>query len=142
MAKWQHYLRKRITRRFSSMLLLSLLLILAGAVFVLLSTIQILQKYELRSNEIRTKQELVAEIGDYSNEIILRARGYYVYLNQFEYKKMFEAKKGLEQSIADFKRLEFSEDEERLIAEIESFFHRLFRQPAAWRDSAGGKRGL
>lgn len=85
MGKLRRYLNKRITRQFVAMMMLSLSLILLGAVFVLVSAVLTLKNYTAETTLLRQKQELVSEIADHSNEVILRARGYYVYLSDYEY---------------------------------------------------------
>lgn len=89
MGKLRLFYKKRITRQFVAMMVLALSLILIGAVAVLTSSVIILKNYESETVQMREKQELVAQIADHSNDIILRARGYYVYLTDFEYKQIF-----------------------------------------------------
>ncbi|WP_139998927.1 ATP-binding protein [Paenibacillus paridis] len=128
MGKLQHYYKKSITRQFTSMMILALTLILVGAVFVLLSTVFILKDYEEETTELREKQELVSQIADHSNEIILRARGYYVYLSDFEYNQIFIEKTSLDQALAEIKVLKLSASEQEVMQNIESFFIDYFDQ--------------
>ncbi|NIK76761.1 signal transduction histidine kinase [Paenibacillus castaneae] len=126
MGKLRLFYNGRITRRFVSMMILALTLILIGAVFMLWSTISILTQYKNETDEIRHKQELVSQIADHSNEIILRARGYYVYLNDYEYNQIFVEKKGLKDSLIEIKKLSLTEDEQEVMQNIESFFTDYF----------------
>lgn len=126
MVRLRQFYNGRITRRFVSMMILALTLILLGAIFVLWSTISILKQYEAETSEIRHKQELVSQIADHSNEIILRARGYYVYLDDYEYNQIFSVQKLLNESLADIKKLKLSTDETEVMLNIESFFTTYF----------------
>ncbi|WP_169081475.1 ATP-binding protein [Paenibacillus sp. PL91] len=126
MGKLRHYYKKSITRRFMSMMIFTLSLILIGAFIVLLSTVSILRDYEAETTEMREKQELVSEIADHSNEIILRARGYYVYLSDFEYDQIFSEKKLLDEALGEIKTFTLSASEEEVMKNIESFFANYF----------------
>ncbi|OMF38485.1 hypothetical protein BK133_02425 [Paenibacillus sp. FSL H8-0548] len=108
------------------MMVLSLTLILVGAVVVLWGTINIVKNYELETNQMREKQELVTQIADHSNEIILRARGYYVYLSDFEYEQIFVEKDSLEKALVSIKNFELSASEQEVMQNIESFFASYF----------------
>jgi signal transduction histidine kinase/CheY-like chemotaxis protein/methyl-accepting chemotaxis protein len=122
----RNYYKKSITRQFMSMMIFALSLILIGAIIVLLSTVSILQDYEAETTEMREKQELVTQIADHSNEIILRARGYYVYLSDFEFKQIFSEKKLLEKALDEIKTFPLSDSEEEVMKNIESFFDNYF----------------
>ncbi|MGG1636570.1 ATP-binding protein [Paenibacillus sp. NRS-1760] len=122
MGKLRLFYKKRITRQFVAMMVLALSLILIGAVAVLTISVIILKNYESETVQMREKQELVAQIADHSNDIILRARGYYVYLTEFEYKQIFSEKKLLDQSLAKIKTYPINATEQEVMNNIESFF--------------------
>ncbi|MFS0722280.1 ATP-binding protein [Paenibacillus sp. 1P07SE] len=126
MDKLSSYYRKSITRRFMSFMMLALLLILCGAVFVLWSTVNIIQDYEQKSDEVRKKQDLVSEVANHANQIILRTRGYYVYQTEFEYNQIFSEKLELDASLAGVKEHTLSDSEQELMRNIEDFFTSFF----------------
>ncbi|WP_082197980.1 ATP-binding protein [Bacillus sp. FJAT-26390] len=127
MAKLRHYYKKSITRRYMSMMIIALTLILVGAIFVLLSTVSILRDYQAKTSQMRMKQELVSQVADHSNEIILRARGYYVYLSDFEYKQIFSEKALLDKALDEIKKFPLSASEKEVMKNIESFFTNYFQ---------------
>ncbi|CAM4438820.1 signal transduction histidine kinase/CheY-like chemotaxis protein [Paenibacillus endophyticus] len=126
MGKLRRYLNKRITRQFVAMMVLSLSLILFGAVFVLVSAVLTLKSYTAETTLLRQKQELVSEIADHSNEVILRARGYYVYLSDYEYDQIFAEKVLLDKNLVDIKKLKLTASEEEVMRNIEDFFTNYF----------------
>lgn len=128
MGKLRLYYKKSITRLFMSMMILSLTLILFGALYVLWSTISILNEYETETTEIREKQELVAQIANHSKEVIIRARGYYVFLSDFEYEQIFSEKESLEKSLTEIKTFTLSGSEQEVMENIEAFFTYYFDQ--------------
>ncbi len=108
------------------MMILALSLILFGALFVLWSTVSIVQNYMEQMNTIEKKQNLVSEIADHSNEIILRARGYYVYLSDYEYEQIFTEKDSLYAALVEVKKLQLSDSELEVMRNIEDFFDNYF----------------
>ncbi|MGO4544675.1 ATP-binding protein [Paenibacillus sp. 2TAB23] len=126
MGKLRRYLNKRITRQFVAMMVLSLSLILLGAVFVLVSAVLTLKSYTAETTLLRQKQELVSEIADHSNEVILRARGYYVYLSDYEYEQIFAEKALLDENLVEIKKLKLTASEEEVMLNIENFFTNYF----------------
>lgn len=126
MAKLRLYFKKRITRQLVAMMTIALSFILIGAVIVFISTVLILKNYEAETTELSEKQELVAQIADHSTEIILRARGYYVFLSDFEYQKVIAEKELLNQALAEIKVMTLSDSEKEVMQNIESFFTDYF----------------
>ncbi|PZD97066.1 histidine kinase [Paenibacillus sambharensis] len=126
MAKWRRFYRVSITRRFMSMLIFTIMLILLGSILMVWGSSRLLSDYEASTREMKTKQELVSDIALHTNDIILRARGYYVYLTDFEYEQIFEQKEALEKSIAEFKQLGLTTSELEIIQAIEAFFDTYF----------------
>ncbi|WP_138751264.1 ATP-binding protein [Paenibacillus sinopodophylli] len=126
MGKLRRYLNKRITRQFVAMMMLSLSLILIGAVLVVVSTVTALRNYSAETTLLREKQELVSAIADHSKEVILRARGYYVYLSDYEYKQLFVEKAALDQNLIEIKKMSLSASEKEVMQNIESFFTDYF----------------
>ncbi|MBD2847749.1 response regulator [Paenibacillus sp. IB182496] len=126
MADWRGYFKRSITSRISSLLLLAVLLILAGALYVLWSTNSILRQYELRTDEAEHKRAIISAIATHSGELIMRTRGYFVYLSDYEYKRLFEEKQTLEQALKDVRTVSLSRTETEMIEEIDAFFNQLF----------------
>lgn len=131
MASWRQIISRRITRRFISRMLMSLLLILAGAIFMLLSTIHVLRQYSMTSEAIYTKGELVSEIGQYASETIMRFRGYLLYQNEYEFTEFTRAQERLAAAIAALRPLELTDKETQLINDIEHFFKEQFNPTVA-----------
>jgi len=128
MDKFGKYFRKSITRQFMALMALTMTLILCGAVFVLWSTVNIIQSYETKSGETREKQELVSELSNHANQIIMRVRGYYVYQTQFEYDRIFIEKQELDKAMDEIKQYAMSDSERDLMDRIESFFTSFFNE--------------
>ncbi|MFD0589664.1 ATP-binding protein [Paenibacillus sp. GCM10027627] len=122
MSKLLHIVRSSIKRRIISMMVVSLLLILVGAIIVPLNTFRYVQNYDEETRHLRESQQYVTSIVNHTNEIILRVRGYFAYLDDYEYEQIFVAKKELEKSIAAFKNTELTEEELELIVRIEQYF--------------------
>jgi methyl-accepting chemotaxis protein len=125
-AELRHFYKQSITGRLVSMMILALSLILFGALFVLWSTVAIIQDYMQQTNATQDKQQLVSQIADHSNEIILRARGYYVYLSDFEYEQIFAEKESLDTALVEVKKLNLSNAELEVMRNIEDFFNNYF----------------
>lgn len=128
MSSFRQYYRKSIARRFMSMMMMSLTLILCGAIFVLWSTIGILKTYERAMMDIGRKQEIVTELTDHSTEFILRARGYYVFLTDYEYEELFKEKDRLNQSLNEIKKLKLNPKEQELMFNIEAFYNNYMNE--------------
>ncbi|MDQ8733616.1 ATP-binding protein [Paenibacillus sp. LHD-38] len=126
MDRLRHYFKKRITRQLVAMMILALTLILVGAVVVFVSTVLILKNYETETSELREKQKLVAQIADHSTEIILRARGYYVFLSDYEYDQVLTEKELLNHSLDEIKVMRLNSSEKEVMQNIESFFTNYF----------------
>ncbi|RXZ81822.1 response regulator [Paenibacillaceae bacterium] len=139
-SRWLRSYKQSLTRRFMTMMVLGLSLLLLGAGFVLWSTIQILQQYATDTATMRDKQEVVSNIADYSTEIVLRARGYLVYLNDFERGEVWAEKEKLEASINNIRQFDLSEDEDNTMLAIEDFFENYFSEvlPGAFRLAEAG----
>lgn len=120
------FIRKSITRRFMAMMLLFLSLLIAGAGIVQYLNSNALNHYQTEIYNTKEKQNLVADIAEHTNQIFFRARGYYAFLSPSEYNELFLEKKKLEQSLDNFKKLPLNDEEQALVASIESFFTNFF----------------
>jgi len=118
MAKNRHSIRRRITK----MMVASLALILVGAVIVSLSTFLIVREYDRTTERLNDSQEYIVDIAEYSNEIILRVRGYFAYIDRYEYEQIFKAKEQLDKSVALLKTTPIIDNEKDLVLRIETFF--------------------
>ncbi|WP_270170960.1 ATP-binding protein [Paenibacillus sp. SYP-B4298] len=127
MTSWRQLVNGKITRRFSSRMLLSMLFILAGATFVLWSTIHILQKYSEETAAIYAKGELVKELGQYSSEIVMRSRGYFLFLNEYELSELTKLQEQLEVTISSIQQMQLSDRETQMIQDIRQFFQVQFQ---------------
>lgn len=117
---------KSITRRFTTMMLLFLSLMVAGAVIVLFTNYSAFSHYQTALQASKQKQELLSEIADHTSQVFFRARGYYAFLSPYEYNELYNEKKLLEQSIASFKKLPLTQEEAELVRSIESFLVNFF----------------
>lgn len=108
------------------MLIFTILLILLGSILMVWGSFRLLNDYEASTREMRIKHELVSDITHHTNDIILRSRGYYVYLTDYEYEQIYNQKEALEKSIKDFKGLKLTTPEQEIIQAIESFFDSYF----------------
>src|SRR4051794_11696325 len=128
MARWRRYLRRSIKRQFTAMMMFCLMLILIGAIMVLWSTVNLLRNYQTDTNQLNKKQEYVSDITQHTNGTILRVRGYYVLLTQFEYDKISEERKALDQALASYKKLPLNQEEAQFAADIETFLTAYFKK--------------
>lgn len=119
-------LRKSITRRYTAMMLLFLSLMIAGAAIVLSMNYNAFTDYQTTVSASKKKQELIVQIQEHTNQIFFRARGYYAFLNPFEYNELFIEKQKLEQSLRSFKTLPLTSEELKMVDAIESFFNNFF----------------
>ncbi|AJY76694.1 ATP-binding protein [Paenibacillus beijingensis] len=122
-------IRRQLTRR----LLFVFCLLLAGTVLVAATTLFSLMRYERTSQSLREKQKLVEDIRYHAGEIILRSRGYYVLLNDYEYNRIFTEKEALEADLSSFNKMAVTKAEKDWTASIESFYDHFFNDllPAA-----------
>ncbi|MFS0918930.1 ATP-binding protein [Brevibacillus sp. 179-C 1.1 NHS] len=120
------FIRKSITRRFMAMMLLFLSLMIAGAGIVQYLNNSAFNEYQTAIHTAKQKQDLVAEIAEHTNQIFFRARGYYAFLNPYEYNELFLEKEKLEQALEAFKKLPLNQEEQTLVASVESFFTNFF----------------
>jgi signal transduction histidine kinase/HAMP domain-containing protein len=111
-----------IGNRIIAMMMAVLVVVLIAAIIVPISTLQIVQDYDDRSHELSERQTHIAEIADYTKEIILRVRGYFAYLDSYEYEQIFHAKQELDKSITALKSKPLTEEMQVLVQRIESFF--------------------
>ncbi|WEK55015.1 MAG: ATP-binding protein [Candidatus Cohnella colombiensis] len=138
MAKIMDYIRRSIKAKMTAMMVMSLSLILLGAVVVPWGTLQSVQKFDQTTNQLRNSQEHITNIANETNEIILRVRGYFAYLDSYEYNHIFEAKDKLDKALASFKSTPLSDDEKGLVERVETFFdnyiNRVLPQGAAFAE--------
>ncbi|WJQ80857.1 ATP-binding protein [Brevibacillus brevis] len=120
------FIRKSITRRFMAMMLLFLTLMIAGAGIIHYLNNSAFTEYQTAIHTAKQKQDLVAEIAEHTNQIFFRARGYYAFLSPYEYNELFLEKKKLEQAVEAFKKLPLNQEEQKLVASVESFFTNFF----------------
>lgn len=126
MAAWKNPFRKTITRRFIGMMVMFLTLVLIGAVVVYWNNNREVQDYRETASMLENKQRLVAEITEHTNRVFFRVRGYYAFLNDYEYDQIFVEKKNLETAIAEFKKLQLDDKETQLIESLEQFFQKYY----------------
>lgn len=126
MSKLGLVLKKNIARRFIAMMLVFLSLILAGAFFVLWKNYSTFHHFTTSVEHSKQKQELITQIADHTNQIFFRARGYYAFLNSYEYNELFHEKKKLEDSLASLKELSLNQSEIELVESVERFKDNYF----------------
>ncbi|MFC5401430.1 ATP-binding protein [Cohnella soli] len=114
--------RHSIKRKISAMMLGSLLLILVGALFVSWSTFNTVSKYERVTQKLSLSQEYITDLSNETNEIILRVRGYFAYLDSYEYEQIFKAKEGLDKAVASIKETSVNGDELELVERVHDYF--------------------
>jgi len=122
MAIWTKYIKQSIRGRITSMMVASFVLILIGAAIAPWGTFQTMQRYDRTTSDLRASQEYITEIANHTNEIILRVRGYFAYLDSYEYEQIFNAKAELDKSLALFKQIQLTSEGQGLIQRVENFF--------------------
>ncbi|WP_438348130.1 ATP-binding protein [Paenibacillus sp. FA6] len=122
MSRLKEYFKESIKRRITAMMVASLVPILIGALIVPLSTFKIVQNYENATHELSERQKHITEIASHTNEIILRVRGYFAYLDSYEYEQIFQSKEELDKSLTAFKSKMLTGEEQDLVLRVESFF--------------------
>ncbi|MDF2679703.1 MAG: histidine kinase [Brevibacillus sp.] len=126
MSELSQVLKKSITRRFTAMMLIFLSLLIAGAAIVLYMNYTAFSQYQTTLKASKEKQVLVEQIADHTNQIFFRARGYYAFLSPYEYNELFVEKQKLEKSIASYKNLPLTPEEQVVVTSIESFISNFF----------------
>ncbi|WP_409344472.1 ATP-binding protein [Paenibacillus sp. MBLB4367] len=115
-------------RRITAMMLIFLALVFIGGGVVSWSFYGTVSQYQADIEASDQKQELVDAIAKHANQIIFRARAYYVFLSSKEYDELFKEKLLLEQSLASFKQLPLSGEEKELGDSITSFYQTYFSE--------------
>ncbi len=126
MARWRSFYRGSIKRRFIALTTSALLLILAGAVLVLFSTVSITTDYTERIREMNLKQRIVSDIASDTKEVVMHFRGYLVFLTEYEYEMVYEIKESLDGNLIKLKDLPLSNAEREILAKIETYFDNYF----------------
>ncbi|RAV12136.1 ATP-binding protein [Paenibacillus contaminans] len=121
-------IRQSLYRRITAMMLVFLALVFIGSGLVTWSFYGTVSRYQTDIEIADHKQELVDAIAQHANQIIFRARAYYIFLNAKEYDELFNEKLLLEQSIADFNRLSLSPEEKDLADSVGNFFKTYFSE--------------
>ncbi|MGF7049629.1 PAS domain S-box-containing protein [Paenibacillus sp. DS2015] len=122
MGRMLEFMKHSIKRRITFMMVVSLLLILISAIIVPWSTFLIVKSYDETTRNLSTSQEHITDIASHTNEIILRVRGYFAYLDSYEYEQIFKAKEELDKSLAAIKSTPLSDKEQDLVQRVETFF--------------------
>ncbi len=126
MARWRSFYRGSIKRRFIALTTSALLLILAGAVLVLLSTVSITTDYTERIREMSLKQRIVSDIASDTKEVVMHFRGYLVFLTDYEYEMAYKIKESLDSHIAEMNSLQLTSAERDILAKIDEYFDNYF----------------
>jgi signal transduction histidine kinase/CheY-like chemotaxis protein/HAMP domain-containing protein len=116
------YIRHSIKGKITTMMIASLLFILIGAIVVPWSMIQILQNYDSKSRQLSESHKHITDIVNHTNETIMRVRGYFAYLDNYEYEQIFSSKKELDKALAAIKSTPLTEEESNLVQRVEAFF--------------------
>ena len=114
---FQNSIRRQVTAR----MLFVFCLVLVGSVIVAATALYSLTSYELKTQKISQKKDLVESIQHHANEIILRGRGYYLLLNDYEYDNLFSEKNLLEVDLIAFQKVADTPKEMEWIQSIEKF---------------------
>ena len=122
MSRVQEFMKHSINRRITTMMVASLLLILIGAVIVPISTIQIVQNFDNRTSEMSESQEDITNVANQTNEIILRVRGYFAYLDSYEYEQIFAAKEELDKALISIRNNKLTDEKQDLVQRVDLFF--------------------
>jgi len=122
----QQLRRKSITRRFMSMMLIFLFLLIAGASIVLYMNYSAFSHYQTAIKNSMEKQKLIDQLVDHTSLIFFRARGYYAFLNESEYNELFNEKRQVEALIQSFNQLPLNTQEAAMVQEIEAFVDDFF----------------
>lgn len=128
MSPFRQMWKRSITRRFTSMMLMFLSLVIAGAAIVLYLNYNAFSQYQSTVRSSMQKQELVNQIVDHTNQIFFRARGYYAFLSDYEYKELFHEKQQVEELLERFKTLPLNAQEVSIAQSIEAFLSNFFTQ--------------
>ncbi|MHA0856383.1 ATP-binding response regulator [Paenibacillus sp. CMAA1364] len=117
------YIKKSIKRRITAMMIVSFIPILIGAVIVPWSTFKIVNNYDNATRTLSENQKQIAEIATHTNEIILRVRGYFAYVDKYEYEQIFQAKNDLDKSVSVLESRALSQEERDLVDRVQRFFN-------------------
>jgi len=126
MSQFQQLWRKSITRRFMSMMLVFLFLLIAGASIVLFLNYNAFSQYQTTIKNSMEKQKLIDQLVDHTSQIFFRARGYYAFLSDSEYNELFHEKQQVETLLYSFKKLPLDAQEAAMVQQIESFVNNFF----------------
>ncbi|MGZ9584084.1 ATP-binding protein [Paenibacillus marinisediminis] len=103
------------------MMLISQLLIMAGAGIVLWRSYNSLVEYQTKTQQLEHKESIVSEVAGHTNQIFFRSRGYYAFLNKDEYEQIFVEYDRLKDALKAYKQLPLTKEEQELIRSIELF---------------------
>jgi len=121
MARWRSFYRGSIKRRFIALVTSALLLILAGAVWVLVSTLNITSEYDQRIQEMSHKQRLISEIASDTREVVMHFRGYLVYLTPYESEMVETTGASLSARLDEIKQVGLTDEERKVVQQIEVY---------------------
>jgi len=121
MADWRNFFRRSMKSRLSALMSLSIVLILLGAILVLWSTVNLVQRYAEETRPLKEKQQLVSAIAKHANETVLRARGYLMYLEDFELQAMRDEIRLTREAVEDLRITDMSDEEKQLVDKVEPF---------------------
>lgn len=99
MARWRSKFRNSIRWRFLALTTTALILILAGAVYVLLSTLQLTHDYSRESATYAEKERLASDLAADAKQTIMHARGYVAFLTPYEYEQALSYRQRLNEHI-------------------------------------------
>lgn len=126
MIHYQQLWRKSITRRFMSMMLIFLFLLIAGASIVLYMNYNAFSQYQTTIKNSMEKQKLIDQLVDHTSLIFFRARGYYAFLSESEYIELYNEKRQVEELIHSFNQLPLNTQEAAMVQQIETFVDHFF----------------
>ena len=145
MGKWAGLFRGSIRLRFIGLTVSALVLILAGAIYVLLSTLQITNEYSQETASFTEKKRLVANIATDAKQALMHARGYLVFLSEYEYDQSLYFRDRMNDHLANIRDLPLSVLERELIDSIQTYVNEAFdvRYPIAfYMAEAGNYAGI
>ncbi|QMV42569.1 ATP-binding protein [Cohnella cholangitidis] len=126
MSRWTGPFRRSITKRFTGMMIMLLVIVLAGAAVIYWNDQKFQDEYRVISDKFELKQKSVTGITEHMNEVFYRSIGFYVLLDDNEYNLIFLEKMNLERALSDFKKLALDDEETAFVQRLERFLNNYF----------------
>ncbi|MFV8827488.1 ATP-binding protein [Alkalihalobacterium sp. APHAB7] len=114
-------LKKSLSRRFTAIAIIVLVLILTGGLLINILTQQVQDEYFREKEELNSKKEVIESIEEHLQLMLFHGRGFASIQNMKEYQAIFQERDKLLYEIVQLEQHNLSREEQELIIELHSF---------------------